>query len=54
MQIKPGNILVYMDDLEDLNVVIGVDDRRVRFYEVSTGRIMTVTSKFIQFHFKSL
>tara|TARA_R110001592_G_scaffold352294_1_gene650037 strand:- start:364 stop:528 length:165 start_codon:yes stop_codon:yes gene_type:complete len=54
MQIKPGKIAVYMGDFEDLNVVIGVDGRWVRFYEVRTGRIMTVTSEFIQFHFKSL
>lgn len=54
MQIKPGNILIYMDDLEDLNVVIGVDGRWVRFYDVSTGRIMTCAREFIQFHFKSL
>ncbi len=70
MQIKPGTILIFTNNVKDLNVdrireaqarlcmtlyvVIGFNEEKVICYEVLEGSIITFNRKFVLRYFQSL
>ena len=54
MQIKPGTVLAFRGNKQDLSVVIGFDEDYVILYNISTGNIRRRLYTLVRFDFKSL